>query len=173
MSDSTTDSKTGDDRDSASAVVTRLERRDDGQLVAHLQGRDEPVVDVRVTRYFPWSMPDTYIAIRDSEGHELATLESLDQLDPASRQIAEEEFYDKVFNPKILRVLKYTREFGISSMSVLTDRGEVIFQFQGRHDIRLLSTTRALFRDVDGNAYELPDITALDPISQKHLAGFF
>jgi len=118
-------------------------------------------------------MPETYIAIRDSEGHELAMLETLDELDPASRQVAEAELRDKVFNPKILRVLKYTREFGISSMSAETDRGKVIFQFQGRHDVRLLSPTRALFRDVDGNVYELPDVTQLDPASQKHLAPFF
>ena len=178
MSDSTRSNQTDEDRPIAglgppNVAVDRVARSGEGQLMVHLRGGDAPIVDVRVTRYFPWSMPDMYISIRDSDGRELAMLKTLDELDPASRRIVEDEFRDKAFNPKILRVLKYTREFGTSSMSAETDRGEVIFQFQGRHDVRLLSPTRALFRDADGNTYEVPDITQLDPASQKHLAPFF
>jgi hypothetical protein len=32
---------------------------------------------------------------------------------------------------------------------------------------------RALFRDVDGNTYEVPDITALDAASQRYLQQYF
>ena len=155
------------------ARVRRVERDADGQLVVHLDRRDEPVVDARPARYFPWSVPDAYVSILDSDGSEVAMLRTLDELDAASREIVAAELRDKVFNPKILRVLNYKREFGISSITAETDRGEVVFQFRGRDDIRVLSPTRALFRDVDGNTYELPDLTQLDPASQKHLHPFF
>jgi len=153
--------------------LDRVERNADGQLVVHLKGGDGPLVDARVARYFPWSMPDAYVSIRDSDGREVVMLKTLDELEPASRRIVEDELRDKVFNPKILRVHKYTREFGISSMTAETDRGEVIFQFRGRDDVRVLSATRALFRDVDGNTYEVQDLTRLDPASQRHLHPFF
>ena len=40
--------------------VTRVERGDAGQISAHLAGVDDPVTDLRLVRYFPWSMPDTW-----------------------------------------------------------------------------------------------------------------
>ena len=177
MSHSTTDRTDKDrpdaDQEPTDVSVDRIERHDDGHLVVHVNGSDDPIVDARATRYFPWSMPDAYVSIRNSDGREVAMLQTLDELDPASRRVVEAELRDKVFNPKILRVLKYTREFGISSISAETDRGDVIFQFNGRNDVRILSATRALFRDVDGNTYELPDFNQLDAASQRHLRPFF
>ena len=167
MNHSSTDSQGEGNR------ITRIERNADGQLVAHLAERDEPVVDVRAARYFPWSIPDAYISIRDRDGREVAMLTTLDDLDPDSAEIVEAELRDMVFNPKILRVRKYTREFGVSSLEAETDRGDVIFQFRGRDDVRILSATRALFHDVDGNTYEVADLTQLDPASQKQLHPFF
>jgi len=160
-------------RDAARARIRRIERNADGQLVVHLAGRDEPLVDARLARYFPWSMPEAYISVLDADGREVAMLKTLDGLDDATRTLVEAELKDKVFNPKITRVLKYKREFGISMITAETDRGEVIFQFNGRHDVRLLSPTRALIQDVDGNTYEVQDFTQLDPASRKHLHPFF
>ena len=173
MSEPTFDSPDASRPDPTTSVVDRIERDDEDRLVAHLVDWDEPVVDVRVARYFPWSMPEVCLSVRDAEGCEVAMLKSLDDLDDASRAVVEAELSDKVFNPKILRVRKYTREFGISSIDAETDRGDVIFQFAGRDDVRILSATRALFRDVDGNTYELVDLTQLDAASQRHLRPFF
>lgn len=178
MDHSTTSGKSDEDRfdadrDTEGHRVNRIDRNDDGQLIVYLEGRDGPVIDVTLARYFPWSMPDAYISILDSDGREVAMLKTLGELDPASCRIAEGELRDKVFNPRIHRVLKYNREFGISSITAETDRGKVIFQFRDRNDIRVLSPTRALFRDVDGNTYEVPDLTRLDPASQRHLHHFF
>ena len=153
--------------------VERVERNADGQLVVHLAGRDEPIVDAKVARYFPWSLPEAYLSLLDSDGREVVMLTTLDGLDAETREIIEAELQERIFDPKILRVLRYKREFGISSITAETDRGEVTFTFRGRDDIRILSATRALFRDVDGNTYELPDLTQLDPASQRHLRPFF
>jgi len=180
MTHSTTFGGDGDGEDGprangrpAAARIRRVERDADGLIVVHIEGRDDPLVDARLARYFPWSMPEAYVSVRDSDGREAVMLETLDQLDPASRRVVEDELRDKVFNPKILRIVKYKREFGISSVTVETDRGEVTFQFRSRDDVRVLSPTRALFRDADGNTYELPDLTRLDPASQKHVRHFF
>ena len=157
----------------AATRVDRIERDPAGQLVVHLAAGEEPVVDAKLARYFPWSLPDAYISIRGSDGREVAMLRTLEDLDPDSRYVAETELRDKVFNPKITRVLECKREFGISSIMAETDRGPVIFQFHGRSDIRILSATRALFRDVDGNTYELPDLDRLDPASRRLIQRYF
>ena len=83
------------------------------------------------------------------------------------------ELREKVFVPKIRRITKYTAEFEVVYISAETDRGEVTFQIRDRDDVRLLSPTRALFRDVDGNVYEVEDISILDHTSRKHLDQYF
>jgi len=153
--------------------IRRLERNSKGELVVYLEGQDEPVVNVTVARCFPWSVADEYISIRDGDGKEVALLENLDALDPDSRSLLIQELREKIFVPKIRRVTRYRQEFDVVSISAETDRGEVTFQLRNRDDVRVLSPVRALLRDVDGNVYEVEDVTALDRTSQKHLEQFF
>ncbi len=152
--------------------IEGIERNPAGQLVARLQGRDEPVVDVRVARCFPWSLPDAYISVRNKDGKEIVLLQTLDELDQASRAIVLHELQDKVFNPKITRIVEHKTEFGITSVQAETDRGPVTFQIRSRDDIRILSSKRLLFRDADGNTYEVADVTAMDTASRKFLEGY-
>jgi hypothetical protein len=126
-----------------------------------------------VARCFPWSVPETYISIRDKDGKEIALLNSADDLDAASKAVLLRELKDKMFAPKILRVTDYKDEFGVISLTAETDRGTVTFQIRSRDDVRILSETRALFRDADGNTYELPNLNALDAAGRKYLQGYF
>ena len=155
------------------AAIDGIERNEIGQIVVRLKGRPEPVVDARVCRCFPWSLPDQYISIRNKDGKEVALLRTLDEVPPKERALILEELQDKVFSPRIQRVVASKSEFGVTSITAMTDRGEVIFQVRSREDVRVLSSTRALFRDVDGNTYELADLTRLDKTSQRYLAEYF
>jgi len=165
--------ETGGDRKPPTGRIEKVTRNEEGQLVVRVEGHDEPVVDARVVRCFPWSLPDGYLAVRTRDGHEMALLNSLDELDPASRKVVEQELHDKVFNPRIRRIVSHKHEFGVASLTAETDRGTVSFQIRSRDDVRTLSPTRALFRDVDGNTYELPDLARLDSASRKHLERYF
>ena len=165
------DPKQDDPRDASR--IGRIERNSAGELVLHLCGTAEPVVGVTLARCLPWTMPESYISVRSGEGREIVLLKTLDELDPVSREIVDAELRDKIFNPKILRILEYKHEFGISSITAETDRGQAVFQFRERDDVRFLSATRMLFRDADGNTYELPDTRTLDPVSQKYLNRYF
>ena len=161
------------DEQENSAALRKLERNSRGELVAHLAGRDEPVANVTVAQCFPWTVRDRLISVRDKEGKELVLLRGLDAIDPASREIIQDELRDKFFVPKVRRILDYNAEFGVVSISAETDRGEVMFQIRNRDDVRLLSPVRALFRDVDGNVYEVEDFSALDRSSRRDLEQFF
>lgn len=153
--------------------VERIERNDAGRLVVYITGRDEPIPGARLARYFPWSLPGAYISVRDADNHEVVMLNELDELDDASREIAEAELADKIFNPKITQIISHKREFGMTTIQAMTDRGRVEFQFDGRDNVRILSPTRALFRDVDGNTLELPDLNQLDPVSRRFVNRYF
>jgi hypothetical protein len=153
--------------------IERIERDDAGQLVVHLDRGDPPVVDAKVRKCFPWSVPDGYLSVRDAEGKEVVLLKTLDDLDHASREVVTEELERTTFNPQIHKIISFRHEFGVTSVTAETDRGEVSFQIRSRDDVRLLGEGRALFRDADGNTYELPDINELDPVSQKRLQQYF
>jgi hypothetical protein len=153
--------------------LKKLERNSRGELLAHVEGRAEPVENVTVARCFPWSLKDEYVSIRDKDGKEIVLLRDLEGLDPATRELIEEELRDKFFVPRIQRITRYKAEFDVVSISAETDRGKVTFQIRNRDDVRLLSPVRALFRDVDGNVYEVEDYRALDRSSQKHLEPYF
>ena len=155
------------------AELIRIERDGRGELAAYLRGRKEPEKNVKIARCFPWSVQEGYISIRNKDGKEIVLLKGLDGLEPETREIIERELRDKVFVPKIQRVTKHTAEFDVIYITAETDRGEVTFQIRSRDDVRQLSATRAIFRDVDGNAYEVADVTALDHISRKHLDQYF
>jgi len=168
------DQKVSEDKSAtAPRRVKHLERNEIGQLDAVMEPGRERIEDVKLARCFPWSLPDAYISVLNPAGNEICMLSTLDDLDDRSREIAEAELRDKVFNPRIERILDCRHEFGISSITARTDRGEVIFQIRGRDDVRFLSPTRALFRDVDGNTYELPDYDRLDPLSKRRLQRYF
>ncbi len=154
-------------------AVKQITRDAAGQLVVRIEGRDEEIVDARVARCFPWSLPESYVSVRDKDGKEVALLRTLDELDEASREIVAKELEEKIFNPKIQRLTSYKNEFGVVSITAQTDRGEVTFQIRSRDDVRLLSPGRALFRDADGNTYELADFTEMDTASQKWLEQYF
>lgn len=144
-----------------------------GHLVVRVKGRAEPYVEAKVARCFPWSVPETYISIRDKDGKEIALLNSADDLDEASKAVLVRELNEKMFAPKILRVADCKEEFGVTSFTAETDRGMVTFQVRSRDDVRVLSSTRALFRDADGNTYELADLNALDAAGQRCMQNYF
>ena len=155
------------------AAIERIEVDAAGRVVVHLAGRDEPVTDARVARCFPWSLAEQYVSVLDAEGNEIALLETLEGLDETSRAVVDAQLAGHIFNPVIRRVISLRHEFGITEIRAETDRGLVTFQIRSRDDVRTLSATRALFRDADGNVYELPDLNALDPASRRLLDRYF
>jgi len=153
--------------------IERVEVDPAGRLVVHLAGCDQPLVDAKVARCFPWSLPERYVSIVDADGKEIALLETLDGLDEQTRNVLASQLAKRIFNPVIRRVADHKHEFGITSITAETDRGKVTFEVRSRDDVRTLSATRALFRDADGNVYELPDLTQLDAASRRHLEYYF
>ena len=71
--------------------LEKLTRDDKGMLIAHLVGQNEPVADVRVMRCFPWTLPESFVSIRDADGNEIVLLEALAEVPDKTRSLIEQE----------------------------------------------------------------------------------
>lgn len=137
-----------------------------GRLILRRPGQED-VTDVRLRRAFPWSSPDRFISIRNSEGKELLLVEELTSLAVPLRALIERWLDRHSFIPRIRRVVSVDTRFGYQQWEVETDRGPAQFRVQEREDIRFLPDGRFSIKDADGNIYELPALDRLDDPSRR------
>jgi len=79
-----------------------------------------------------------------------------------------EELDRRYFAPVITRIKSMKEEFGYAYWEVETDSGPRRFTVRDlQQSLLLLSAEHILLVDVDGNRFEIPDYTALDPSSRK------
>ncbi|MFQ6097827.1 MAG: DUF1854 domain-containing protein [Armatimonadota bacterium] len=143
----------------------RIWRSDDGRV--RMEIADERcVLHVKVARCFPLSHPQRYIGFRDEDDKDIGTIVEPSELDPESQCVVEEELRKRYFVPIITRIHEIKEEFGVAYWRVDTDKGPREFVVRGLHDdIHELDGNRVLIVDVDGNRFDIPDYTALDPKS--------
>ena len=132
----------------------------DGQVFEELEPR----------RLFPFTAPDTYVTLLNDQGHEVAVIRSLSDLDETSETAIRESLEEFYMIPHIIKMLDTEDVNGAIKWHVMTDRGEIEFRIHNRNsDIKCLRGTRhVMVRDADDNRYHIPDYTALDRHS-KHL----
>ena len=121
---------------------------------------------VSVTRAFPLSGPRHYIGLRDGTDNEIGIIRDIRKLDSASRELVEEELKKRYFMPVIRRIKSIREEFGLSYWHVETDKGARQFIVRNpRDNLIAIGLRRVMVLDVDGNRFEIPDYTRLDPRS--------
>ena len=134
----------------------------------------EGAVHERVTlvRAFPMSAPDAGVSLVDARGHELVWIAHLNELDAASRAIADTALASREFMPEI-HSIRYVSSYATPSVwQVSTDRGNTEFTLKGEEDIRRLSATRLLIADSNGVQFLIQDIQQLDKVSRRRLDRF-
>lgn len=125
--------------------------------------------DVHVTPTFPLSRRNAMVAVRDSNGEEVALLDDITKLDSDSREIMTEEMERSYFMPRITDILFAEEKMNVLTIEAETDRGPRTIQLRNpRRAIRKLPRNRVVIRDVDNNRYEIKDWTAL-PIYGREL----
>lgn len=130
---------------------------------------------VAVHRCFPHSDPDHFISIREPEtdGKEIGLIEDLGALPQETQEMLREQMALRYFAPKIERVHRIKEEYGYSYWDVLTDRGECRFTVRmGGTNVYAIGPNRYLVNDLDGNRYEIPDVTKLSSRELKLLDLF-
>jgi hypothetical protein len=126
---------------------------------------------VVVARAFPLSHPDEYLSLRDGNKKELGMLRRLRDVPKEARRLLEEEIDRRYFLPRIDRIEQIRERFGIAEWEVVTSRGPRKFVTKSVHDSVIEpEPNRYLVTDVDGNRYEIADLTEMEPTSAKRLS---
>ena len=123
---------------------------------------------VRVYRAFPVSDPNRWVAFLDGAGKDIGLIENPEELDEASRRVVAEEIELRYFVPVVCSVLSVREEFGTVYWKVKTDRGETqVIARNLRDNLLELPGGRILVTDVNGNRFQFPDLSRLDPASAE------
>ena len=153
----------------ALAAALTLERRDDGQLWASVDG-DETAV--RVRRCFPWSEPGRFLSLRDADDEEVALVERLEDLNGGSRALLEEAVAEAGFVMEVLRIVEVDEEVEIRIWRVETRQGPRTFQTRLDDWPSEVPGGGVVIRDVAGDLYHVADPDGLDAASREWLWAF-
>ncbi len=125
---------------------------------------------LRAARSFPWSHPDRFIVLRDSDDHEIACIDDLRKLPARCRGAIEAWLQRHTLVPKVLRVNRIEITGLAMVFDLETDRGDSRAIMKDREELRHLDDGRLLLRDSDGQTYEFPPLEELDERSRSELA---
>jgi Domain of unknown function (DUF1854) len=118
----------------------------------------------------PLRRPGKYLSLLDGKSEEIALVASLEELEPESRKVAQQELARRYLTAKIEALTNIKQEFGVTYWHVVTDKGEREFVVQNLSESCLwLSERHLLIIDADSNRFEIPDRAALDSASQRLL----
>ena len=117
---------------------------------------------IAVHRAFPFTDPESYISVREPNGksREIGMIKKLSDLDEDQQRMVREQIELRYFTPVIQKIREVKEEYGYSYWDVETDRGGCRFTADNNGVIKL-SQTRLIISDVDGNRFELPDVSVL------------
>jgi len=151
-----------------------LHRDDQGRLVLRLNGSEEPIENIQVARCFPWSQPDTYVSLRNSDGAEVLMLEDLSGLPDVARKLLREELNTREFVPQITAIESIDDTLEVMAWQVQTNRGPIELQVKHSEDVYQLDDGQVLIRDHAGGTFVVKDLDTLDAHSRSliedHLA---
>lgn len=151
-----------------------FERTEGGFVSMEIDGESYP--RVQVYRSFPFTDPDAYISIRepDEKAKEIGVIKNLRKdVSKETRQMLEEQLRLRYFTPKIEKIINIKDEYGFAYFDVLTDHGACRFTIHmGGGSVVNLSDTRLMITDLDGNRFEIVDVTKLSAPELKKLDLF-
>lgn len=144
-------------------------RQPSGHLDLTLASRQ--LVDVHVTPTFPLSRRHAMVAVRNTDGEEVALIDDISKLDATSRKVMNEEMERSYFMPRITEIVFAEEKMNVLTIEAETDRGPRTIQLRNpRRRIRKLPRNRVVIRDVDNNRYEVRNWTKLNAYGRELLS---
>lgn len=128
--------------------------------------------NVSPVRAFPIQAPEEGLSLMNTDGKEVAWLDSLDQLPPDAAALVREELGGREFMPEISRIVSVTSFATPCTWSVVTDRGDTEFVLRGEEDIRRIGPDALLVSDSHGINFLIRNQYELDKHSKKILDRF-
>ena len=129
---------------------------------------DRSYLKVKIVRAAPLTQPDRYVCFLDAKDEAICMVEDTSQLGEENVGIITDELAQRYLTARVLKVHSIRNEYGVSYWDVDTDRGRREFVAKSvAENAQMLGDHRMMVLDVDGNRFELADMTALDAKSAK------
>ncbi len=133
-------------------------------------GQEKSYHTVKPAWAAPLSRPNRYLALLDAKGNEIVMLPDPAELPKESWEAVKSELYRRYLTANITAITNARVEYGATYWSVETDRGHREFVMQSlQENAQWLSEGHLLLIDVDGNRFEITDVTVLDARSQSFI----
>ena len=141
--------------------------RKDGKVLLRFAG-DGKGTPVTVVWARPISARGREVSLLDEKQREVLMLDGLHELDRESRAIAAEALERRYLIPEITRVLRAEAHFGNRFWEVETTHGARRFAMRDPNkNVTWVTEDHLVLRDVLGNCYEIPALSALDARSRR------
>jgi len=127
---------------------------------------------VVAVRAFPLAAPDEGISLLGRDGHELAWIEHLRDLDDDARAQVQAELADLSCTPVIERLVRVSSFATPCTWTVATDRGDTQFVLEGEENIRRLPGGALLIASAQGIYFRIAEPIQLDRHSRRLLERF-
>ena len=155
--------------ESVDVDAIRLFREPAWQLRLTIDG-DRSYIRIKVVRAAPLTHPDAYISLLDAKDEEVCLIPDLTKLDDEMRAIIAQELDLRYLTSMVEQVHSVRVEFGTSYWDVETDRGRREFVVQNvTENAQWLGDFRLLLVDVDGNRFEIVNLSKLDKKSMGQI----
>lgn len=154
-------------------IVTNKDRitRTDTYLVSLQTADGNTFFDLEPRRIFPYTFPNEYISLLNSDEKEAALISSLEELDEASREAVELCLKEYYMIPRVIEILNIEDSRALLRFKVRTEGGVVRFQIQNRHSDIKEHDGVMFIRDSNDNRYRI-DIGMLDEKSYKKILAY-
>ncbi len=126
---------------------------------------------------FPLTDTDHFISVRECDDREkfkeIGMIFDLENdFDPQTVQSIREQQKTRYFRPKITHINSIKEEYGYAYFDVETTSGRCKFATHSNGSVIPLSDTRIIINDLDGNRFEIEDLSTFSPKELKKLDVF-
>lgn len=123
-----------------------------------------------LNRAFPRELLWEFISVLDEDRQEIGIIRNVEQLGEENRRLVVTELQRRYYSPIILKIHSMKERYGFSYWKVETADGSVQFTLHDTYrSIVQTGKNRIQFMDVNGNRFEILDVTALDKKSYKKI----
>lgn len=127
---------------------------------------------IAAVRAFPFTDPGIFISIRecDERGREIGIIRDMSLLSEQTAALISHQLSLRYFTPKIKSVKSIKAKYGYAYFDTETDCGHIKFTIRmGGEGVARLSETHIIFYDIDGNRFEIEDLTRFSTSELKKL----
>lgn len=140
------------------------------RLTVTTAGEEKSYPTVKPVWAAPLSRTNQYLCLMDGKGKEIVILKDPTTLPPDSWDAVQQELHRRYLTAQVSEILSARVEYGATYWRAETNRGPRDFVTQSlQENAQWLSLTHLLLIDVDGNRFEIPDVSALNAHSRAFI----